>query len=574
MRPTRGLHPRTHRDDLQGHPSPPGLPDGGAEQLAASPPPAHGGQASPPSARLTGDPTGAQAAEAEPGPGRPGSQPRGQEVPDGRRVCTCPSPRPTARPDFWAGPTWATAPAAPESEDPWGPAPAGNTPGLTPIAGPLPRPTRPTNAPAPTQPARVPPARRAHLSGLRSAGFAGPSASSAARCWPSALRLRPRLHLAGGGGLWARGRVKAGEPGRDSRRPHPRLAPPPGLTWRRGRGGSGTTGGFAGCRPWRGDDDRSVLSRGADRRRAPPPTAFIRPARPAPPRAVPPAGETIGPRGEPARTRAAQAAGPGRREPPDRRSDAAGCGRGDAAGPEERAPEQVPPRAGARALGADWTRLRGRGRGAGGRFGRAARAGNQGPALPLVPAWAGPVPIGRAPAAVSALAGTEPGSGGCGAQPVLSRRRSGLRKLRSHDRRPRGPPPGSLLPREPRPHPRGARRVRRPPEEKQPFGTRKPESTSCLTFYLLILKRAGERSLHLFPLLGTLPATWGVGCGSDPLAGRPGLLRFSAACAPLCQRRCGPSSNMELSPLSLGAGHPAGQVKAQDGGLDLQGPGR
>lgn len=49
------------------------------------------------------------------------------------------------------------------------------------------------------------------LSGLRPpAGLAGPSASSGFRRLPSAVRLRPRLHLAGGGGQGLKLQAEAG----------------------------------------------------------------------------------------------------------------------------------------------------------------------------------------------------------------------------------------------------------------------------------------------------------------------------------------------------------------------------
>lgn len=103
------------------------------------------------------------------------------------------------------------------------------------------------------RPGPAPRGPRAHLSGLRPpAGLAGPSASSGFRRLPSAVRLRPRLHLAGGGGLATRGRVRTEQPGPPARAPRPGApSARPGLTWRRRRGGSRTRRGFAAGRPWR-----------------------------------------------------------------------------------------------------------------------------------------------------------------------------------------------------------------------------------------------------------------------------------------------------------------------------------
>ena len=68
--------------------------------------------------------------------------------------------------------------------------------------------------------------RRAHLSGLRSpGGLEGPSASSGFRRLPSAVRLRPRLHLAAGGGLATRHHVRARRPGTPARTPPAALQP-------------------------------------------------------------------------------------------------------------------------------------------------------------------------------------------------------------------------------------------------------------------------------------------------------------------------------------------------------------
>lgn len=83
-------------------------------------------------------------------------------------------------------------------------------------------PLAPSPVALPTRGRSPPPSPGAHLSGLRSlAGLAGPSASSVILRRPSALRLRPRLHLPGGGVLRTRGRVRAGEAGRDAAAPVP-----------------------------------------------------------------------------------------------------------------------------------------------------------------------------------------------------------------------------------------------------------------------------------------------------------------------------------------------------------------
>lgn len=128
-----------------------------------------------------------------------------------------------------------------------------------------------------------------------------PVGSAVARRLGRALGVLRRPVLAVGSALAPEapsrgGRRAADERPRQGGRAGPRRPPPrtlpgprPGLTWRRGRSGSGTWGGFAGCRPCPGGGDRRVLSRDADRLCAPPPTAFIRPAprRPAPSRARP-----------------------------------------------------------------------------------------------------------------------------------------------------------------------------------------------------------------------------------------------------------------------------------------------
>lgn len=126
---------------------------------------------------------------------------------------------------------------------------------------------------------------------------------------------------------------QGGRPGCDSRRPHPRLAPSPASP--------GVAGAAAsvrgGCSRAAGHGEAAEPARPVPRRRPtarPAPNGLypLRAPRPAP--AVPPAGETIGPRGEPTRTAEAS-------RPPHRRR---GLRAGRRAEPEEREQHRPPPR--------------------------------------------------------------------------------------------------------------------------------------------------------------------------------------------------------------------------------------
>lgn len=175
------------------------------------------------------------------------------------------------------------------------------------------------------------------LSGLRSpAGLAGPSASSGFLRLPSAPRFRPRLHLAGGGGLAS---------------PSQRLPPRGGLRGRQAMA-RGVRGASRGPR---------CSGAGADRPRAPRPGRLYAPRAP-PPRSRAAPGATIGPCGEPAGAGAGARARRGRR----RR-------RGTPAGTEERPRGRGVRREAAGTEPADATCAPRGGRGIGGRFGGARR---------------------------------------------------------------------------------------------------------------------------------------------------------------------------------------------------------